>query len=101
MSKWADYLISAVRYDSSHEKIESVRTHEDKGDEVGTPYYESRSDVVSNIENGYTYCTIIKSTEGKWDRGEDIHIIKVGSNKYIRTDNNTTNKDNLENLPEF
>ena len=40
MEKWADYLISAVRYDSKRSHIEKVRLHEDKGDKGG-PAFES------------------------------------------------------------
>ena len=101
MNKWADYMISAVRYDSSHEKIESVRTHEDEGDKMGIGYYESRQKVVSNIEKGFTYSTVTKRADGRFNRGEEIHIIEVDCTKYIRTDRNKTNKDNLENLHEF
>ena len=101
MAKWADYLISAVKYDSDHEKIISVKTHEDKGDTVGDSYIEIRSKVVSNIENGYSYCTILKTNDKKWKKGEDIHIVKIDDEKFIRTDRNETKKDNLGNLPEF
>ena len=101
MSKWADYLISAVKYDSNHERIESVKTHKDKGDTVGSGFIEKRSQVVSNIESGYSYCTILRNKEDKWNKGEDVHVVKVDGEKFIRTDNNKTKKDNLENLPEF
>ncbi len=49
MAKWADYLISAVRYDSNHERIESIKTHDDKGETVGSSYTEKRFKVVSNF----------------------------------------------------
>ncbi|MDP8269676.1 MAG: DUF3892 domain-containing protein [Candidatus Tenebribacter davisii] len=101
MSKWADYLISAVRYDSSQEKIEFVKTHEDKGNNLGTEQKESLAKVVSNIEKGYTYCTITKSKDNEWNKGENVHVVVVDGSKYIRTDNNNTEKDNLENLPKF
>ena len=101
MAKWADYLISAVKYDSDHERIQSLKTHEDKGDTVGSIYTESRSKVVSNIENGNSYCTILKTNDNKWKKGEDVHIVKVDDEKFIRTDRNEIKKDNLENLPEF
>ena len=38
-------------------------------------------------------------TNGK--KGEDVHIVKVDDEKFIRTDKNETKKDNLGNLPEF
>ena len=33
--KWADYLISAVRYNAAETHIEKVRVHVDEGDKVG------------------------------------------------------------------
>lgn len=38
MAKWADYLISVVRYDEDHERIVKVRVHEDIGDKVGVAF---------------------------------------------------------------
>jgi hypothetical protein len=35
--KWADYLISAVRYDAAGTHIDKVRVHEDEGEKVGPP----------------------------------------------------------------
>lgn len=35
MEKWADYLISEVRYNSQHTHIDQVKIHEDNGDSVG------------------------------------------------------------------
>ncbi len=99
-TKWADFLISAVQYDANKIHIKKVRVHEDKGDKVGNPPEEMpRGRVVENIENGNTFCTIIKS--GMWSKGEDVHVISMGSEKFIRTDKNQEKSDNLGNLPEF
>lgn len=35
---------------------------------------------------------------GRWVVGEDVHVV---DNSYLRTDNNNTKADNLENLPEY
>ena len=45
--------------------------------------------------------TILKTKEGKWQKGQTVHIIKVGNEEFIRTDKNQVARDNLENLPEF
>lgn len=34
----------------------------------------------------------------KWQRGAKVHYIKKGSNEYLRTNRNSTDKDNLDNL---
>lgn len=100
MAKWADYLISEVRYDSKKDHIIRVKSHEDKDTSVGSAFEETRSSVVDKLKIGNTYCTIVKAS-GKWSRGSDLHVVKVGGTEYIRTDKNQTAKDNLGNLPEF
>lgn len=98
--KWADYLISAVRYNTAETHIGEVRVHEDDGDSVSAASIEKRSTVVSRLEAGYTFVTIIKG-EGKWKRGAKVDIITVNGTKYIRTDADATEEDNLGNLPRF
>jgi hypothetical protein len=101
MAKWADFLISAVKYNEERTHIERVRVHEDNGVNVGAPVNSSRLTGVSNIKSGYSYVTIYKTTENKWKKGEDVRIIKVGNEEFIRTDANQTAADNLGDLPEY
>lgn len=101
MDKWADYLISKVNYDREHKHIVKVKTHEDKGDNVGPSYEEIRTQVILNLKNGKTYCTIILGENKNWKKGETVRIITVRGKEFIRTDRNETEKDNLGNLPEF
>jgi hypothetical protein len=101
MEKWADYGISKVRYSSERTHITKVQVHEDKGDTIGMAVEWSRNQVVSAIEHGKTFVTILEGADGKWQKGQDIHIITVDKVKYIRTDQNRRASDDLENLPEF
>ena len=102
MTKWADYCISAVRYDEDETHIVKVKVHADKGETVGSASEWKREDVVSAIERGNTFITILENADGKkWEKGQEVHVIKVDGKKYIRTDKNSTASDNLENLPEF
>ncbi|GAI66234.1 unnamed protein product, partial [marine sediment metagenome] len=48
-----------------------------------------------------SFVTIFKSEDGEWKRGEDVHIIEVKGKKYIRTDKNEIDEDNLGELPEL
>lgn len=100
MSKWADYLICAVKFNSDHTHIEKVHTREDKGDKVGEPYEETRRQVVANIEKGFTYCTIFKDQEGGWQKGQQIKVMSI-TTKYLKTVPDNTTADNLDKLPEF
>jgi hypothetical protein len=101
MEKWADYGISAVRYNDEHTHIVKVRVHEDKGDSIGGGTEWTRSQVVSARGRGDSFVTILRGANNKWRRGQDIHIITVNGERYIRTDQNRTASDNLGELPEF
>ena len=63
MSKWADYLISAVRFNNKHTHIERVR---------------------AAIKKGRTYLTIVKHSNGKWNKGQPDYVIKVNRPEYIK-----------------
>lgn len=101
MDKWADYLISAVRYDPARSHIEKIRVHKDKGDVVGSAFESSRREAIANIKSKQTYITIYKGHDNKWEKGKEVQIIVVDGTEYIRTDRNQKKSDNLENLPEF
>ena len=101
MTKWADYCISSVRYNDDHTHIIKVRVHIDSGDTMSSATEWTRSEVVTAIESGKTFITITRTSDGKWNKGEDVRIITVNGVKYIRTDANSKPSDNLGNLPEF
>lgn len=101
MAKWADYLISAVRYNSDHTHIDEVKVHEDKDDKVGEAKVYLRQTVVDAINSGTTFVTIYKGAKGKWNKGQEVFVIKVNGVSYLKTVDNGKEEDNLENLPEY
>jgi hypothetical protein len=101
MAKWADYLISAVRYNSDHTHIDQVKAYEDKDDSMGEAKVYRRQKIVDEINNGTTFVTIYKNSEGKYYKGQKVYVIKVNDVSYLKTMDNGKEKDNLENLPEF
>jgi len=101
MSKWADFGISAVKYNADHTHIVKVRAHPDNGDTLGTPIEVTRQDVVTNIKAKITYVTITTGADGKWSKGQPVYVITVNGQEYIKTVDNGKECDNLENLPEF
>jgi len=101
MSKWADYGISAVRYNVAHTHIDRVRAHPDNGDSIGAPSEYLRADIIAAIRKGTSFVTILKGADGKWMKGQPVYIIKVNGVEYIKTVDNGKAADNLENLPEF
>lgn len=101
MAKWADYLISAVRYNADHKHIDQVKAHQDNGDSVGEAKVYTRQEVVNAIAKGTTFVTIYKDNEGKWSKGQKVFVVTINNKKYIKTVENNKEEDNLENLPEF
>lgn len=100
MTKWADYLISAVRYNADDSHITHVRVHQDLGTTVGSPSAETRQAVIDSIDAGRSFKTIYNQN-GQWSRGEDVHVVPVNGVRYIRTDPDRTPDDNLGNLSRF
>jgi len=101
MAKWADYGISAVRYNQQHTHIDQVKVHVDTGEVINNSSIWQRADVVRALEKGNTFVTILKNVEGKWVKGQTVYIITVKGVKYLKTVDNGKEADNLENLPEF
>lgn len=100
-AKWADFCISAVRYDKDHKHIVAARVHIDKGDTI-TGYVEyPRATIVDNIEKGFSYVTITKKSDGNWAKGQPVFVVTINRVKYIKTVENNKESDNLENLPEY
>lgn len=60
--KWADYLISAVRYEEcgTTRNISHVRVHID-GDKVGVATTWTRQEVITAIGKGRTFVSIVKT----------------------------------------
>ncbi len=103
MTKWADYLISEVRYTetSTTKHISQVKVHIDKGDSIGISSIWTRQDVMNALDLENTFLTITKNMEGEWTKGAGVKKIWEYNNWYIKTLKDNTTKDNLENLPEF
>lgn len=104
MEKWADFLISAVHYEGTTLRtrhITALIVHQDNGNAVGIGAPWNRMQVVAYINGGYSFKTTIKSSYGKWEKGEDVRVFTINGIDYLRTDANRIAKDNLENLPEI
>jgi len=101
VSKWADYCITAVSFNTKHSHIEEVRRRVDNGDTLGTGSDVSRETVVADIKRGVTYVTVFKDDKGDWRKGQAVFIVTINGEEYIKTVEDRTTKDNLDNLPEF
>mgnify|MGYP001473509600 CR=1 FL=1 len=99
--KWADYCVTAVRFNEDHTHIDRVKRHCDNGDTLGPEIEATRADVVGEIKKGTKYVTVVKNSAGKYDKGKDIFITIIEKHEYLKTVPNNTPVDNLDNLPEF
>jgi len=101
MSKWANYGISAVRYDRSHSRIAKLRIHRDDGEQIGSALSSTRQEVVDLIQTGFSFVTILEDSDGNWTKGQPVEIVEIGGVEFLKTESNDSEGDNLENLPEF
>ena len=100
MNKWADFGISAVRYGLDKTHIDKIKVHEDNVDSMGQAVEKRRKQIISRMKQGKTAVTILMKNGG-CRKEEEVHIITVDGEDFLRTDNNKEKSDNLENLPEF
>ena len=84
-----DWQITHIRRNSDNKKIEVVKCN--------NAFTHTVRNVIYNIEhNVYQYYVQERSPKA------DVHVVKESDGtKYIRTDADVTDKNNLENLPEF
>ena len=97
MTKWADYLISEVSYDSNH-LISKIKRYRDGGDSIGDGEIIDRSILADSLGHGASYMTMYSSLN-KFRIGERVVYFRAFEHHYIRTDKNKVNSDNLGNLP--
>ncbi len=99
MTKWADYLISEVRYDKNH-LIEEVKFHTDDEGVISEPKMVDRLQISHNVKNGKTYRTIFHSLKG-WKPGDLVNVLRVSGDYFIRIDKNKVDRDFLGPMPQF
>lgn len=102
MSKWADYLISAIRYENEMRKnaIAYLKVHQDNGEEVGAGSTWTKDEVINAMYDGKTFYTILKSNSGEWKKGANVALVTKNGNAII-TDNEYTELDYLADLQEL
>lgn len=93
-----DYWISEVCYKDNH--IESVRIYKDNEVVYGLEETWTVTSVIDTINEGNNISTMIKKN-GRWCAGAKVEVVDLKGTNYIRTDRDSSAKDNLENLPKF
>jgi hypothetical protein len=100
--KWADYLISAVRYEpaSSKKIISYVKVHIDNGEDIGESKTWSKIELLEALNHGKTFITILKNGNGKWLKGEQITVSSF-KEVFVRSDFRNLPGDYLDRVTEF
>lgn len=101
MQKWADYLISSVKTKTGRLTIDSLEVHSDFGSMVCETSVITRAAVIANIKRGVTYTTVFRTAMGKWRKGDDVHLVTVDGQEFLRTDSELVAKDQFDDVPEF
>jgi hypothetical protein len=101
MTKWADYGISAVRFNSAGTHIDLVRAHVDNGSTIEASSDYARATIVTALNNGTTFVTMTRNAAGDWIKGASVFVIRIGTVDYIKSVADNRASDNLDNLPKF
>jgi len=100
MAKWANFLISAVRYSPDHKFITELLQHDDLDDSVSDGIIVKREEVSDAIKKGKKYRTIYNSSDN-WKIGDEIRTYMLDGDFFLRADKNKVAHDNLGTLPEL
>ena len=100
MVKWADFVISAVRYSPDHKYISELKQHPDNDGEIGEGQIMDRATVAANIKKGKKYSTVFNAGTN-WKIGNEVRTFITDGEFFIRADKNKVARDNLGPLPEF
>lgn len=98
-----DYVITQVSYDGDHSRITHVKRaeYDQDNNSFGSRSNVSRQNVVDSIEDGNQHYTVPPDGDGGYTWGDEVEIIRIDKEKFLRTDGNDVKEDNLGNLPEF
>lgn len=102
MNKWADFLISAIRYENEMLKnsISYLKVHPDYGSEIGGGSTWTKEEVINAMYEGKTFYTILKEKTGEWKKGSLVALV-TRNGRSIITDSNSADLDYLTNLQEL
>ena len=102
MVKWADYLISTVRFveEAGLKEISHVKVHVDKGQKISKAEIWTKREVINKLNSGKTFRTIVMNTN-EWSNVESVFKVWIVNDYFIKTRADNTTKDNLDNLPTF
>jgi len=101
MSKWANYGISAVKFNAARTLIEKVVAQLDLETIFGTPSEFSRSEIVAAVKKDLSFVTILAREDGKWKKGRTLRLANINGREYLKALDDPEEADSLGNIPEF
>ena len=70
MTKWADFVVSAIKKGSGLSNITHVQIHEDLEHGLTAPTLINKNELSSKIQKGVSFITIFKKNENEWVAGD-------------------------------
>jgi hypothetical protein len=99
MTTNASYAVTGVHYRTQPRHIERVEIRPIQAyGGLGHPVIHQRETVVNAIDTGTKVITAIWKN-GQWMKGDDVIVVAINFRKYLRTDGNRVEEDNLGELP--
>ena len=100
--QWRKIAITGRRMNAKGTHIEQVE-YRDVGENVSAAKYCDRKAMIKFIdENGdEAAATAYKNDAGRWAAGADVFVIQMKTDRFLKTDRDGTERDNLDKLPTF
>jgi len=96
MAKWADFGISKASFSGS--TVEKVEIRADPGARMGDREEWSREQVVAALVLGARLVTMKEVPAGGWMKVDDVRLVSVGDELFVRTDGDGVVGDELGEL---
>lgn len=100
MQKWADYLISAVRYTEDNFGITHFKVHKDFGTGMSEGATWTREEVITALSKGKTFVSVFRNNNGGWHKGKEVFLIPANGD-YIFTNDNKESVEALRDVNEY
>lgn len=100
-----EFLITNIRNDENNVLISVqicvINKNALNENELSEKKEFSKDQIIFFIENGFSVKTAYEINEKEWNKGSQVNVVKFKDGKYLRTDNNNIEEDNLDNLPNY
>jgi hypothetical protein len=100
MGRWADWLVDGVRYDATRTFIQAVRAARDRPACDFKFVDKTRAELLAMLSGGETVATVFENDmTRRLERGEDVRVLTVNGDLYLRIDRAELPRDDLGDLP--